>query len=65
MKTSLISEYKGYLLNERGVSVSTVEVYAAESGRFIEWVERNQKKLKEIGTKELEKYIIDREKDEI
>jgi len=63
MKTAgITAEYKGYLLNETGVSESTAETYSSEAEKFAGWAAVNGKDLKDIKAYDLENYIIDRGK---
>ncbi len=56
----LIADYRDYLAVERRLGVATIEVYLAEAGRFLEYLEQHALSVESTGSPQIAAYLISR-----
>jgi site-specific recombinase XerD len=57
MEIEKLSEFKTFLATQRGLANTTIRAYEYDLKYYIEWLEKESRKLEEIGPKDLDKYV--------
>lgn len=50
-------DFKNFLTTQRGLANSTIRAYKYDLVYYIEWLEKESRKIEEIGPKDLDKYV--------
>jgi len=52
-----LAEYKDFLENHRGLALTTIRAYEYDLGYYTEWLNKEGKKLEDVGPKDLDRYV--------
>jgi site-specific recombinase XerD len=57
MAIERLAELKAFLATQRGLAETTIRAYEYDLKYYVEWLDRESRKLDEIGPKDLDKYV--------